>query len=114
MQPSTRFLSGLTTPQITSIQNRILEVIRAARPGSDNPEPVLARVRENLEATANDDTGRLLLERIASLRGEALALALHNIEHQRLSPEEKRRHRARKVTYYRQRQIEGMSSSWGW
>jgi hypothetical protein len=33
-------------------------------------------------------------------------LALHDIEHQKLSPEEKRRRTAQKATYYRLRQIQ--------
>jgi hypothetical protein len=101
MKPSTRFLHGLNPSQIAWAQHRFLEVVRSGQPGSDDPKAVLARVTQKLEATVHDTRANQLLHRLKTLHEEALELALHNIEHERLSREEKRRNRARKETYYR-------------
>lgn len=110
MQPSTRFLCGLSPSQSAWAQHQLLEVSRSGQSGSDDPETVLARVNQNLESRVNDDTAERLLKRLVEYREEALALALHNIEREKLSPEERRRRRARKATYYRRLQIQGVLS----
>jgi hypothetical protein len=103
MQPSTRFLHGLNASQTAWAQHRFLEVVRSGQPGSDDPATVLVRVTQKLETTVNDARANQLLHRLRTLHDEALELVLHNIEHDWLSPEEKRRRRVRKATYYGQR-----------
>jgi hypothetical protein len=85
------------------IQHRLLEEIRSGQPGSNDPETLLAKVTEDLRQSERRETAGQLLKQLASYPGEALALVLHNLEHEKLSPEEKRGRRARKATHYRQR-----------
>jgi hypothetical protein len=110
LQASQRFLGGLSASQAAWTQHRFFEVIRTGRPGSDDPETVLARVKQNVQARVNDAAAEQLMARLDAFPEEALALALHNIEREKLSPEEKRRRRARQATYYRQLQIRGLGS----
>jgi hypothetical protein len=106
LQPNKQFLSGLNAADISRIQRDLLEVICSGQPGSDDPETVPAEATEEREPRVDDNASGQLLKQPASCPGEALALAMHNIQRERLSPKEKRRHRARKATYYRPRQIQ--------
>jgi hypothetical protein len=111
MQPSTRFIRGLTASEASWIQHRLLEEIRSGRPGPDDPETVLARVKQALESQVNDVRACELLSRLDALSDEAMELAFHNIEPEKLPPEEKRRHEAQRATHYRQRQMLGLGNS---
>jgi hypothetical protein len=111
MQPSTRFIRGLTASEAAWIQHRLLEEIRSGRPGSDDPKAVLARVKQTLKSQVDDVRACELLIRLDTLSDEAMELVLHDIEHERLSPEEKRRRKAQKATDYRQRQMLDLGSS---
>jgi hypothetical protein len=110
LQPSKQLLSGLSPNDISRIQYKLLEVIRSGQPGSDDPATVLARVTEDLKQRDDSETAGQLLKQLAAYPGEALALVLHNLEHEKLSPDDKRRRNARKATYYRQRQMQGLCS----
>jgi hypothetical protein len=78
MQPSTRFLCGLSPSQTAWVQHRFFEVVRSAQPRSDDPETVLAVVTQKLQVTVNDERAHELLQRQTALREEALELALNN------------------------------------
>jgi hypothetical protein len=67
MHPSTRFLSGLSASQVAWTQHRFLEVIRTGQPGSDDPEVVLARVKQNLQARVNDVAAEQLMARLCNV-----------------------------------------------
>jgi len=108
MQPSTGFIRGLTASEASRIQHRLLEQIRSGQPKSDDPGTILARVKRKLEARVNDDTARELLGRLSALADDARELELHDVEHEGLSPEEKRRRTAQKATYYSH--LTGLSS----
>jgi hypothetical protein len=110
LQPSEQCLSSLNAADISRIQPALLEVICSGQPGSDDPETVLARVKQRLKSQVDDVRACELLSRLDTLLAEAMELVLHDIEHERLSPEEKRRLTAQKATYYRRRQIERMRS----
>jgi hypothetical protein len=110
MQPSTRFLRGLTASEASWIQHRLLEEICSGRPGSDDPESVLVRVKQRLGSQADDVRACEQLSRLDTLSAEAMELALHDIEHERLSPEEKRRLKAQRAVYFGQRQMQGLCS----
>jgi len=76
------------------------------QPGSGDPEIVMAKAKQNLGTRANDETASRLLNQLVAFPEEAVALAAHNIEYQKLSPEEKRRRKAQKATHYRWLQIQ--------
>jgi len=110
MQPSTQLLSGLSPTDISRIQHTLLAEIRSERPGSEDPTTILARTTEALRQSDTGETSDELLKHLTMYSEEALALVLHDLENEKLPREEKRRRRAQKATYYRQRQIERMSS----
>jgi hypothetical protein len=108
LQRRKQFFSGLGEADISRIQHKILGDIRLGQPGSGDPETVPARVSEDLKRRASSETGHQLLKQVAAYPGEALALVLHNLEHEKLSPQEKRRRKAQRATYHRLRQIQGL------
>jgi hypothetical protein len=111
LQRRKQLFSGLGEADISRIQHKILGDIRLGQPGSGDPETVPARVTEDLKRRASSETGHQLLKQVAAYPGEALALVLHNLEHEKLSPAEKRRREPQKATDYRQLQTQGLGSA---